>query len=122
MLKNGSVDLLLTRQSITMQEDVYEQDAEEGISYSMPYLFGGLGFTGDPSYVNCADDNIKTFGNCSFTAVHKSSGKNVEMIFTVYVIWKNQQAVEVRNVVDFTTMLTQLELLDPTQMEKALEV
>ena len=28
-------------------------------------MFGGLGFTGLPSYVECADDNIKTFGNCS---------------------------------------------------------
>ena len=65
MLANRSIDLLMTRKSITLREDIYEEDAGQGISYSRPYLYGGLGFTGEPAFVQCADDGIKTFGNCS---------------------------------------------------------
>lgn len=65
MLANRSIDLLMTRQSITLRQDLYEEGAGQGISNSMPYLYGGLGFTGDPAFVQCADDGIKTFGNCS---------------------------------------------------------
>lgn len=65
MLKNRSVDLLFTRSSITMQEDVNTKGVDAGISYSIPYLYGGLGFTGDPFFVDCANDNIKNFGKCS---------------------------------------------------------
>lgn len=65
MLKNRSIDVVLTRSSITMQEDVNTKGVDAGISYSIPYLYGGLGFTGEPYFVDCADDNIKNFGNCS---------------------------------------------------------
>ena len=68
------------------------------------------------------EEDMKTIGNCRFTALHKGSGKDVEMVFSFSVKWENQKAVEARNVVDFTTMLAQLELFDPSQMSKALEV
>lgn len=31
----------------------------------MPWLYTGVGFVGVPKYVNCADDNINIFQNCS---------------------------------------------------------
>ena len=53
-----------------MEQDIFEEDgAGEGISYGIPYLYGGLGFTGDPAHVNCADNNIQTYGNCSTLSI-----------------------------------------------------
>jgi len=65
LLGAGTSDLLIHRQSLTMAGDIYEEQAQTGLSYAIPYLYAGLSFTGIPSYVNCADDHINTSGNCS---------------------------------------------------------
>jgi ABC-type amino acid transport substrate-binding protein len=40
-------------------------DALDGLSYSTPYIYTTMGFTGVPLYVNCTDANLKTFEECS---------------------------------------------------------
>ena len=64
-LANGKVDLLTTKKSIFMAQDIYEKDAREGIAYSIPYLRSGLTFTGPSELVECADNEIDIFDNCS---------------------------------------------------------
>jgi hypothetical protein len=39
--------------------------AVDGLAYSMPYLYTGLGFAGVPFYVKCTDANLKTYEECS---------------------------------------------------------
>ncbi|CAB9501013.1 extracellular solute-binding protein [Seminavis robusta] len=64
LLANGTVDIIL-KAFPNMASDVFEADIGEGLSYSVPFLSIGVGFSGIPEYVHCAEDDIKTFFNCS---------------------------------------------------------
>ena len=50
---------------VALQAASPQEQLGQGLSYSVPYLYGGLGFTGQSAFVNCADNDIQTFGNCS---------------------------------------------------------
>ena len=60
-------------------------------------------------------------GHAHFTAIHKAAQNNIDIIFSLSIKWKDGQAVEARDVVDYTTMLTQMGLLDQDIMAKAFQ-
>ncbi|MEM9418162.1 MAG: ester cyclase [Planctomycetota bacterium] len=59
-------------------------------------------------------------GHARFTATHKGTGKPVDMVFSASTRWRDGKIYEARNIVDFTTMLIQIGLLDPQIMVQAL--
>ncbi|CAB9531791.1 expressed unknown protein [Seminavis robusta] len=45
-LDGGEMDYLISRIGVTMKQDVYEGRSGNGLAYTMPYLYSGVGFTG----------------------------------------------------------------------------
>jgi len=64
-LANGTADIIMQEPTPTVERDVFEDTNSMGFSYSIPYLFDGLKFAGLPFATACADDDIKTFFECS---------------------------------------------------------
>ncbi len=64
-------------------------------------------------------DGDHVVGHARMTATHIPTGKQVNVPFSISVVWKNGKAVEARNVVDFFSLLTQLGVLQPEIMTKA---
>eukprot|EP00547_Thalassionema_nitzschioides_P000096 CAMPEP_0194210154 /NCGR_PEP_ID=MMETSP0156-20130528/8050_1 /TAXON_ID=33649 /ORGANISM="Thalassionema nitzschioides, Strain L26-B" /LENGTH=1146 /DNA_ID=CAMNT_0038937467 /DNA_START=37 /DNA_END=3477 /DNA_ORIENTATION=- len=54
-LANRSIDLLAAIATHTMERDVNEKSTQTGFTFTVPYLYDGLGFGGDPKWVDCAD-------------------------------------------------------------------
>lgn len=61
----------------------------------------------------------QVIGHAHFTAVHKNTKNKVDMVFSFSAIWKNGKISSARNVVDFVTMLSQMNLMDKATMAMA---
>ena len=48
-----------------MERQVYQGQAQEGFSFSNPFLFDLVKVAGDPFYVECADNDLRHIGDCS---------------------------------------------------------
>lgn len=70
--------------------------------------------------IDLMEEGENVMGNARFTAVHRQSGKKVDFVFSALGRWRDGKIVEARNVVDFTTMLTQVGALDESVMRTAL--
>ena len=55
-LASGEVDLVMAGTTHTFEGDVHQETAQMGFSFSTPYLYGGLTFSGVPEYFACADE------------------------------------------------------------------
>jgi hypothetical protein len=47
-----------------MERDVYEPVSQSGFTFSTPFFYTGLTFSGLPEYVDCADKLDSLFGRC----------------------------------------------------------
>jgi general L-amino acid transport system substrate-binding protein len=63
-LANGTVDIITRTTTHTMSRDVSEVRSNVGFTFTVPFLYDGVRFGGDPWFVHCADQRIVT-GNCS---------------------------------------------------------
>lgn len=63
-LASGEIDLLVSATTHTFERDVHQASAGIGFSFSTPYLYGGLSFSGVPEFVNCADE-LDAVGDCA---------------------------------------------------------
>jgi len=57
--------LSIFRLSLHPSMIILQAETEMGFTFSDPYLYDGLTFAGLPQYVACADDDIKSFFECS---------------------------------------------------------
>ncbi len=62
-----------------------------------------------------------TLGHATFRAIHSPTDRNIEFVFSFSVKWVNGQAVEARNVVDFTSMLAQIGAFNPNILVESLK-
>lgn len=63
----------------------------------------------------------KTIGHATFKAQHKPTNQYVEFVFSFSVRWHDGQAIEARNVVDFTGLLTQIGAFNPLTLVESLQ-
>ncbi|MGB0993844.1 MAG: ester cyclase [Akkermansiaceae bacterium] len=68
-----------------------------------------------------AEENGLVIGHARFTAKHKKSNNDVDMVFSLSVRWQDGKAIEARDVVDFTTMLSQIGAFDMRVLADAIE-
>lgn len=61
-----------------------------------------------------------SLGHATFLATHAPSGEPISFVFSFSVKWRHGQAIEGRNVVDFTGLLAQLGALDPAILAETL--
>ena len=73
VLWNGTVDMLTFTTTHTMSRDIHQISTNAGYSFSTPYLYDGVAFAGDPSYVQCAD-NRQVSEECSGLRVCVTAG------------------------------------------------
>ncbi|CAB9517475.1 extracellular solute-binding protein [Seminavis robusta] len=69
MLLNGTIDVIVTKAFLSMENDLAEPTTGEGFSYSTSFISSGNGFCGLPHNVECAENGINTIGNCSDTVM-----------------------------------------------------
>ncbi len=67
-----------------------------------------------------AEEDGHVVGHARFTATHKATNRKVDFPFSLSVKWKDGKATEARNVVDYTTLLSQLDMLDMNTLAQAL--
>lgn len=65
MLERGDIDVLARLTTHNMERDVYESTTGSGFAFTVPYLYNGLSYGGDPAFVGCADSRDVTTGNCT---------------------------------------------------------
>lgn len=66
------------------------------------------------------EEGERVFANCRFTARHRERGQSVEMMFTALGRWREGKLIEACNVVDFLTLLVQLEEVEVSALAKVL--
>jgi general L-amino acid transport system substrate-binding protein len=64
-LMERKIDLVTRTTTYTMERDVYQRTAGVGFTFSVPYMYDGMGFAGIPPYVACADNLQVTGEYCS---------------------------------------------------------
>ena len=67
-LVDDEVDMLTCLTTHTMERQVLEATTGHGLSFTIPYLYDGLHFGGDPFFVQCADA-FNTTGACADTRI-----------------------------------------------------
>eukprot|EP00934_Nitzschia_sp_Nitz4_P001019 Nitzschia sp. Nitz4//scaffold52_size167869//146596//149872//NITZ4_002295-RA/size167869-snap-gene-0.216-mRNA-1//1//CDS//3329554092//1019//frame0 len=73
-LDNEEIDVLMGVTTHTMERQVFEPTTGRGFSFSIPYLYSGLKFSGIPKYVQCADAEDSTSDECKDLQVCVISG------------------------------------------------
>jgi general L-amino acid transport system substrate-binding protein len=68
-LLSGAIDILSAGTTFTMERNVFEPSSQVGFDFSIPYLYNGMSFAGDPLFLECAEDQ-------DLTTVNDSTGKN----------------------------------------------
>jgi general L-amino acid transport system substrate-binding protein len=63
-LSSRSVDVWMRAETHTMDRDVFEAGTGVGFSFSAPFLYSGLVFSGEPTFVDCAEKLNTFFGEC----------------------------------------------------------
>ena len=63
-LSSRFVDVLVRAEAHTMDRDVFEAATGVGFSFSAPFLYSGLVFSGRPTFVECAEKLDAFFGKC----------------------------------------------------------
>ena len=72
-LTNGTVDVY-ARAAPTMERDLFETSSKVGVTFTIPYSYGGIVFGGIPDMVSCAD-SLSTMGEiCSSMQVCVGEG------------------------------------------------
>ena len=71
--------------------------------------------------IDITGDDQSAAGHCLFSGIHKKSGKNIRMEFSVFTHWKNGLLVDARNILDFLSLLEQIGEIDKTTLVSALQ-
>lgn len=71
--------------------------------------------------VDLVAEGEEVAGHARFAARHLRSGKEVDLIFSFSSQFKDGQLRRVRNVVDHTSLMAQLDLLEPERMQLIFE-
>jgi predicted ester cyclase len=71
--------------------------------------------------VDLVAEGEEVAGHARFAARHRLSGKEVDLIFSFSGSFEAGQLRRVRNVIDYTSMLAQLDLLEPDKMRAVFE-
>lgn len=66
-LLDGTIDVMAITTTHTMGRDVFEYDSKAGFSFTVPFFYTGLVFSGLPDHVACADALDSLYGNCRAT-------------------------------------------------------
>ena len=69
-----------------------------------------------------AEEGNLVIGHARFAAIHRETQKDLSFLFSFSAYYRDGQLAEARNVVDFLSMLDQLEMLDGSLMEQALRI
>lgn len=64
ILQSKEVDVLASVNTFTMERNVHEKSTGAPFSFSVPYIYAGLGFAGTPPFVACADQLQNITGEC----------------------------------------------------------
>jgi general L-amino acid transport system substrate-binding protein len=82
-LSNRSVDVLVRAETHTMDRDVFEAATGVGFSFSAPYLYSGLVFSGKPTFVDCAEKLDTFFGECRNLKICVQQDTTIEKVVRV---------------------------------------
>jgi general L-amino acid transport system substrate-binding protein len=82
-LSSRSVDVLVRAETHTMDRDVFEAATGVGFSFSAPFLYSGLVFSGKPTFVECAEKLDTFFGECRNLKICVQQGTTHEKIVRV---------------------------------------
>ncbi|MDF1824964.1 MAG: ester cyclase [Verrucomicrobiales bacterium] len=78
----------------------------------------------DQIYVDVVDlvsEGDEVAGHARFAARHRFSGKEVDLIFSFSARFAEGKLIRVRNVIDYTSLLAQLDLLEPEKLKAVFE-
>jgi hypothetical protein len=79
-LSSSSVDVLVRAETHTMDRDVFEAGTGVGFSFSAPFLYSGLVFSGKPTFVDCAENLDTFFGKCRNLKICVQQATNLEKV------------------------------------------
>lgn len=65
MIANGQLDISTNQVTYTMERDVFQPEAGQGMAFSSPWLYTGTVFAGRPDMVTCAEAGDTLTGVCS---------------------------------------------------------
>jgi len=71
--------------------------------------------------IEMIEEEDVVLGHAKFIGKHRSSGEDIEMLFSYSLQWKEGKAVRARNIVDFTGLLSQIGAIDSDAVEKAIQ-
>ncbi|MEM7603012.1 MAG: ester cyclase [Verrucomicrobiota bacterium] len=66
-------------------------------------------------------DGAEVAGHARFAARHRQSEREVDFMFSLYGVFEDGGFRRVRNVVDYTSLMSQLNLLEPQRMQMMFE-
>ena len=66
-LRDGKFDVMATTTTHTMGRDVHEATSYSDSTFSVPFFYTGLVFSGLPDFVDCADNLDSLYGHCRNT-------------------------------------------------------
>ncbi|KAL7533568.1 hypothetical protein ACHAWF_009709 [Thalassiosira exigua] len=68
MLRDGAVDLLINDDTHTIAREVRERSAGVGFAFSSPYHYDGMVYSGNATFVKCAEES-KRYDECSSLSI-----------------------------------------------------
>lgn len=71
--------------------------------------------------VDLVSDGKKVAGHARFAARHRQSEREVDFLFSLYGEFEEGQFRRVRNVVDYVSLMSQLNVLEPERMQMIFE-
>lgn len=75
--------------------------------------FEGIGVT----WIDLIAEGAEVAGHARFTARHRASGREVDFLFSFSALIEDGRFRRIRQVMDYTSLLDQLQLLEPEKMK-----
>lgn len=97
-LIDGSIDLLARSDTHTLAREVVEGTTGKGFSFSSPFLYSGLVFTGVPAFVDCAEELDSFFRICRQLKICVNKGTSLEAVvdnlFPASFVFRSESSID----------------------------